>query len=70
MTKTVPMETPNATLITLEPLIRGYPPPPLYIDALVVILVDVDAEADEGLPFISGPNPAGPFGPPETNDVP
>ena len=42
--------------------------PPLDIYALVVVII-FDADADKGPPFISGPDPAGPFGRPETHDV-
>ena len=42
--------------------------PSLNLDALVIVVVNVDA--DEGPPFISGPDPAGPFRLPKTQGVP
>ena len=42
--------------------------PLLDLDALVVFIVNIDA--NEGPPFISGPDPAGLFGRPKTHGVP
>ena len=83
MAMTVPMETPAATPEMLEPLIGRDPPPPLDLDALVVIVVVavivfvvvfivviiVVTDADEVPPFISGPDPAGLFGRTNTHNV-
>ena len=44
--------------------------PTLDTDVLVVVVIDANSNADKVPPFISRPDPAGPFGRPDTHNVP